>query len=338
MNIEIKQGIATINQSEWKAFLSNHPKKSVFQTPQMYDCYEQTPSHEPCLFSAYVNSKLVGVLLVDIIHESGFLKKLFSTRAIIQGGPVIKDDNPQILKAMLSACAEQIGKKVIYTQIRNQFEQLSQCDIYRELGYKFESHLNYLIRLDNETSILSRIGKGRINQIKKAKRNNLIVHVYDHSTISDELIRQGYSIIEEVYSRANLPLVDISQIFAANSNDILIMFIITTKEGDIAGCRFALAYEKNLYGWYAGSRSKFYSLYPNAFLIWETLRWGCAKGYEVFDYGGAGSPNKSYGVRGFKSQLGGELVNFGRYEKVNNPFKMSIGKTGFYIYKALFKF
>ena len=338
MDVMIKYGISEINKSEWSDFLSHHPKKSVFQTPQMYECYEQTPNHEPYLFTAFVISKIVGILLVVIIQESGFLKKQLSTRAIIQGGPIIKDDNPYILKEILTACDVHIGKKAIYTQIRNQFEQLSQCDIFRELGYKFESHLNYLIHLDNETAIWSRIGKGRISQVKKAQKMGLSVQAYDHKTITDDLLRQGYSIIEEVYSRANLPLVDISQMFAANKQGILVMFVITTKEGETAGCRFALAYENSLYGWYAGSRSKYYSLYPNALLIWETLRWGCVKGYEIFDYGGAGSPNKSYGVRSFKSQLGGELVNFGRYEKVNNPLKMFIGKNGYYFYKALFKF
>jgi len=338
MDVIIKYGISEINQSEWLDFLSNHPKKSVFQTPQMYYCYEQTPNHQPCLFTAYVNSKLVGVLLVVVIQEPGFLKKSFSTRAIIHGGPIVKDDNPTILKEILKACDLQIGYKVIYTQIRNQFEQLSQCDIYRERGYKFEPHLNYLILLHNETTVWSNIGKGRISQIKKSMANGLFVKVYNNETITDDLIRQGYSIIQEVYNRANLPLVDISQMFAANHQKILLMFVVMTREGDVAGCRFALDYEKSLYGWYAGSRSKYYSFYPNSLLIWETLRWGCTEGYEMFDYGGAGSPNQSYGVRGFKSQMGGELVDFGRYEKVNNPVKMFIGKYGFYFYKKLFKF
>ena len=77
---------------------------------------------------------------------------------------------------------------------------------------------------------------------------------------------------------------------------------------------------------------------PNDILIWETLRWACANGYKVFDYVGAGNPNKPYGVREFKKQMGGELVDYGRYEKVYHPLKMKIATVGYTLYRKLFKF
>ena len=101
------------------------------------------------------------------------------------------------------------------------------------------------------------------------------------------------------------------------------------------GCRFGLLYRDSIYGWYAGSYSQYYSLFPNDILIWETLRWGIKKGYKTFDYGGAGEPNKPYGVRGFKQQMGGTLVNFGRYEKIHRPFMYKIGVLGMKILKML---
>ena len=67
----------------------------------------------------------------------------------------------------------------------------------------------------------------------------------------------------------------------------------------------------------------------------ETLRWACENGFRVFDYGGAGSPNKPYGVRLFKSQMGGELVEYGRYEKVHKPLLMKIAKLGFSILRNI---
>lgn len=59
------------------------------------------------------------------------------------------------------------------------------------------------------------------------------------------------------------------------------------------------------------------------------------KGYKTFDYGGAGEPNKPYGVRAFKQQMGGELVNFGRYEKIHRPIMYEFGKIGIKAMKSM---
>ena len=337
MDITIKTG-NEIDKTQWADFVSHHPKGSVFQTPQMFRCYEKTPREEPFVIAAYHNAELVGILLAVIISERGVLKRQFSTRSIIHSGPIVKDDDPRVLQELLQAYNSLLPKYVIYTQIRNQFDQLCNCDSYRSNGYYFEPHLNFLIRLDNEENIWSRIGKGRLKQIKKAQRNDLTVAIYRDNEITSELLHKGYSIIKEVYHRANLPLVDYSQIEATRDEGILVMIVVRTKDGELVGCRFGLSFGKTLYGWYAGSHKLYYLLYPNDLLIWETLRWACANGFEVFDYGGAGNPNKPYGVRAFKQQMGGELVNFGRYEKVHCPWKMQIATKGYVIYRKLFKF
>ena len=106
------------------------------------------------------------------------------------------------------------------------------------------------------------------------------------------------------------------------------MFVVCNAEGEMLGCRFGLLFRDSIYGWYAGSDSQYYSLFPNDLLIWETLRWGIKKGYKTFDYGGAGEPNKPYGVRAFKQQMGGELVNYGRYERIHRPIMYRIGVLG----------
>jgi len=44
---------------------------------------------------------------------------------------------------------------------------------------------------------------------------------------------------------------------------------------------------------------------------------------------GVGVPGKDYGVREFKSKFGGEMVNFGRFGRVNNKFLYAITEMGF---------
>jgi serine/alanine adding enzyme len=48
---------------------------------------------------------------------------------------------------------------------------------------------------------------------------------------------------------------------------------------------------------------------------------------------GMGSPQKPYGVRDFKTKFGGEVINFGRWQLINNKFRYQLGLFGYYILK-----
>lgn len=323
-----------IDREEWSAFVAVHPKGNVFQTPQMYDVYTQTSGYEPRVIALEQDKQLVGVLLWVVMREKGLMAR-FSARSIIQGAPLAKDDKPEYIVTLLEAYEQRMDKGVIYSQVRNHYEMLTINDAFQQCGYRFESHLNFIIKLDNEEAVWNRIGKGRIKQIKKAEKNGLYVDVYESEQISDELIAQGYDVIRSVYQHAGLPLTDLEQIKATNRQGLLVMFVVRNADGEMLGCRFGLLYKDSIYGWYAGSYSQFYSLFPNDVLIWETLRWGINNGYKTFDYGGAGEPNKPYGVRAFKQQMGGKLVNFGRYEKIHRLWKYRLGVCGVSVYKVL---
>lgn len=328
--------VGNIRQDEWALFVKNHPKGCAFQTPMMYACYQATPGCEPYVIAAYEEDRIVGLMVWIVMREPGF-KSRFSVRSIIQGGPLAENDRPDVIVCLLRAYEKKLDKDVIYTQIRNHYEMLTSNDAFQACGYRFQDHLNFLIPLDSEEQIWSRIGKGRIKQIKKAQKNDLKVQVYDSKAINNQLIADGYEVIRSVYKHAGLPLTDIEQVKAVNRQGLLRMFIVYSPEGKLIGCRFGIVYKDSIYGWYAGSYRDYYNLYPNDILIWETLRWGCKNGYKIFDYGGAGEPNKPYGVRSFKQQMGGQLVNFGRYEKIHRPIMYKIGILGMWCLKRISK-
>ena len=203
-------------------------------------------------------------------------------------------------------------------------------------GYYLKSHLNYLINTGiGEDTVWKNIHKSRRKRIKKAINNGLKVDVLEKD-IEEKYINIGYGIIQHVYKKARLPLANYGLFECAVKNNIIILYIVKHKE-QIIGCRFALKYKNQIYGWYAGSRSEYYNLSPNDLLIWDTLKWGMKNGYKLFDYGGAGDPNKPYGVRKFKSQAGGMLVNYGRYEKVHQPIMFEIAKVGFKLWQKIKK-
>ena len=208
-------------------------------------------------------------------------------------------------------------------------------DVFDNLGYYYEDHLNILINLmKSEDLLLKQMHSTRRKQIRRALRRGVTVKEFE----SIGNINKIYSILSEVYARAKLPLADKSLFNSAfkilNSKKMIKCFgAFNNKE--LIGVRCVLAYKNTLYDWYAGSLKKYLDKYPNDLLPWEVFKWGKENGYTIFDFGGAGKSNKPYGVRNYKKKFGGQMVNYGRYEKVLKPLSMQIGKLGFKIYRKI---
>ena len=322
----------TVEQTDFKAwgdFVKKHPHGNIFQTPQMFEIYENTPKFRPfVLIVKNENKQIVGCLIAVIQQQYNGILGILSARSIVNGGPLVDNDNPKIMDLILNKYNQLIKQNAILTQFRNSFDLLEFNDSFQKNGYNFKSHLNYIIDLTKGQEVVwKEISDGRKNKIKKAVKTGLSVTALEHN-ITDEQIDEGYNIIKMVYDRADLPLANKQLIVNAVKTNSIVLFLVKYEQQTI-GCRFAFKYNDELYGWYAGSYTKYYSMFPNDLLIWETLKWGIENGYKSFDYGGAGNPNKHYGVRTFKAQTGGMLVNYGRYEKIHKPFLYEFAKMGF---------
>ena len=325
-----------ITEHDWRDFILNHPLGNIFQTPEIYKVYTKTKNYKPILLGVSSEKKsIVGVLLAVIQAEhSGFLGKL-SKRSIIIGGPIVKDNDPDILDLLLKAYQKIIKGKAIYTQVRNLFDQKSLQNYYELNGFKYEAHLDILINLD--------VSKGELLKgIKREKSRNLTKSLnkgiaFKEIQTRDEL-QEGYKLLYSTYRRLKLPLPDYSLFI--NAFNILqysgyIKIFGAYSKARIIGVRLVLNYKDKIYDWFAGSDENSRNQYPNDFLIINTLMWGIKNKYTEFDFGGAGKPEVPYGVRDHKIKFGGKLVEFGRFEKVHNPILMKLGILGFHIYKIL---
>jgi lipid II:glycine glycyltransferase (peptidoglycan interpeptide bridge formation enzyme) len=168
--------------------------------------------------------------------------------------------------------------------------------------------------------------------IKKSQRSEVTIEeIEDQSNI-----RIFYNFLVEVYHDVKVPHADISlfeSIFDVLQPKGMAKFHLAKHNGKYIGGRLSFIYKKVIYDEYAGVPGKYKKLYPNALLNWHVMQWGSENGYNIFDFGGAGKPNVEYGVRNFKRQFGGELVNYGRYRKEYSAIKMKIAEICFQIYK-----
>ncbi|MBK9637322.1 MAG: peptidoglycan bridge formation glycyltransferase FemA/FemB family protein [Bacteroidetes bacterium] len=93
---------------------------------------------------------------------------------------------------------------------------------------------------------------------------------------------------------------------------------------------------KAIYEWYiAGMDKECKDQYPSILSTWAAIAEGQKMGLNHFDFLGAGKPDADYGVRDFKAKFGGELIQYGRYEKIHHPLLMKIGIFGLKMLKFI---
>ena len=81
------------------------------------------------------------------------------------------------------------------------------------------------------------------------------------------------------------------------------------------------------YAWYCcGLDREYHDLYPSIMANDAVIRYAAENGFERYDMMGAGTPKEDYGVRDFKAQFGGALVEHGRFIFVCRPVIYNLGK------------
>jgi serine/alanine adding enzyme len=319
-----------LDHQEWSEFVQRHPQGNIFQTPEVYEVYKRTKYYEPCVIGAISDAgQILAVLLAVIQREYGNHLGDLTERSIIWGGPLVKGDDADILAFILHEYENDVGSLAIYTQIRNLGDISVNRNVFESAGYAYEEHLNIVVDLSKSEDLLwKEVHSKRRNEIRRAQKEGTYVRELDKLPEIEEM----YDILDEVYHYAKLPFVDKS-IFIAAFEILrpigLCRYFGAFNKGTLVGTMCLLTYKQHLYDWYAGSRREYLNKYPNDLLPWEVFKWGRQNSYRIFDFGGAGKPDKDYGVRDYKRKFGGELVNFGRFQKVHKPMTYLLAKAGY---------
>ncbi|WP_054722033.1 peptidoglycan bridge formation glycyltransferase FemA/FemB family protein [Marinifilum fragile] len=117
--LKVINDASLVNHKFWSEFVRNHPQGNVFQTPQMYAVFEETEGFVPILIVVMDDELIKGIQLAVIQQETKRNLGIFSRRAVIRGGPLIDENDKEVLKLILDEYNDIIKDKVLYTQIRN---------------------------------------------------------------------------------------------------------------------------------------------------------------------------------------------------------------------------
>lgn len=323
---------------EIDSFVKAHPNASYFQSSLFFSACKSSDGLTPYFYVTYQeDNSIAGVLLVfRQVQYRLFPFNFFTSRTIIWGGPLVTNNDLKVYNDLYKVFSKS-KPYTIYTQVRN----LSDQGIYQEtmnaLGFVYEAHLNIIIDLTKtEEQLWQEVHSKRRNEVRRALKEGTTVEM----KTDRETLEKCYPILQEVYLRAKLPLPKISHFEALllnrTGNEGLTIFVAQF-EGKIIGCMLCLAYGTTLFDYYAGAYSEYYPQYPNDLLPWEVFKWAKKNGFTKFDFGGAGKPDVPYGVREYKKKFGGEMVNYGRFEKIHFPLLFKVAITALRVWKLFRK-
>ena len=296
---------------------------------------------------------LKGVIVGYVTKERNAIKQFFTRRAIIYGGPLLAEDiSNEALNALLSAVKSMPYSLIacgvpekstdfwgalsphrpnwriapIYIETRNFHDYSKWKSIFEANGFMYQSHLNYHVGTTTIDLAQSNIGKHRWKYIRLSMRDG--AKIVENPTI--EQVRAFYSILQDLYhTKVRTPLWSwefFEQLYRVQHAK----YILVELDGKIVGGTACVCLPgKAVYEWYAcGLDNCRDDIRPLSVAIWGEMQYAAENGYPLFDFMGAGKPDEPYGVRDFKAEFGGELVEHGRFLCIRKPLLYKIGTLG----------
>ena len=91
-----------------------------------------------------------------------------------------------------------------------------------------------------------------------------------------------------------------------------------------------------VYEWFeCGMNGEYKEQYPSVMATYAGIQYAAEHGCARYDMMGAGEPGVPYGVRDFKAEFGGTMVEHGRFIAIEHPLLYRIGAMGVKIMKGV---
>jgi serine/alanine adding enzyme len=321
---------------KWNFLLLKSPYSSPFQTREFFQLYNSVSNLSAEVFAVEDSGDLKSLCVVTIQKEEG-IKAYFSRRAIIYGGPLFVDNDYETGEFLLHQVYLELNKKVIYIEVRN-FEDYSKLKtLFINAGWISLPYMNIKLLLkDNSLNqVLGLMKYNRRREIKLSLAEGATFR--DANDISE--VQNLYLILKELYvNKVKLPLPDFDYFLALFRSKLGKVFVILHNNRIIGGTFCFYLEHKSIYTmYYCGERNYHTKIFPAHLSILAAIDFGIRNKLEFIDFMGAGLKNKEYGVRKYKHEFGGELLEYGRFRKINNTFLFVIGELGLRILKLLKK-
>ena len=339
-----------IDREEWNALVKASATGTWFQTPEAYCFYESMPEFfRPFVVAVervndLANERtLRGVCVGYVTVEKSAVKQWLTRRAIIIGGPCFADDcaNEEV-SLLLSTLRQQLSTGAnapIYIESRNFNDYSRWKDAFASAGFDYKAHLNFHVDCRDKEAMWERMSENRRRQVRKAQAT---VECLTNEGISELEVREWYEILRMLYrTKVKTPLWPVEFFLEAYRQGVG-KFLLVKHEGKVIGGSMVVMSERvkelgnegTVYEWFeCGLNADYKEQYPSVMATWAGMQYANEHGCARYDMMGAGVPGVPYGVRDFKSEFGGDMVEHGRFLCVCKPLLYKLGVLGVKILK-----
>jgi serine/alanine adding enzyme len=318
-----------INRERWSSFLLGNMFSTPFQSTEYYNFINSVPGQYASAFAIEAEDKLQALCVVTFQKENG-IKGYFSRRAIIYGGPLIAEgENGEVaLKILLTTINRHLINKVIYGEIRNFVDNSIYRECFSQLGWNYQPHLNVQINIKGKSI------EGILGEMKYNRRREISLSFKAGASINEatsvEEIHALYRILKNLYNeRVKSPLPAFEFFHMLFLSAVGKVFLVKHNNNVIGGsfCIHSAGLSVNTI-YYCGLREYNKKIFPTHLAIMAAIQFGIDNNLQIVDLMGAGKPGIEYGVRNYKIEFGGELVEHGRYIKIYNSILFRLGSIG----------
>ncbi len=352
--MRILRHIENIDRQQWERLVNESSTATWFQTFEAYRFYVSLPEVLTPFVVAIKRSQesraksqesLQGVIVGYVTKEQSAVKQFFTRRAIVMGGPLLSEEITDAeLTALLRALSQDKGQRTrdkgrrtkdgllhtpIYIEMRNFNDYSRWKNVFEQCGFAYQKHLNFHINTTSVERIDKHLNRNRKRNIRAVQQRGAAI--VEKPTL--EQVRAFYVLLQSLYTnKIRLPLFPLAffeQLWKLDSS----LFLLVERGGEIVGgTAHVMLSNKALYAWYGcGEETEQASDSPTSFVTYAGMCYAAEHGLPRFDMMGAGRPNEAYGVRNFKAQFGGELVEHGRFLQIVHPLLYKIGKLGVWL-------
>lgn len=340
-------GYKDIDRAEWGVLVKASATGTWFQTPEAYEFFASMPE----LFKPFVvgvacdpagtQTQLRAVCVGYVTVEKNAMKQFLTRRAIIIGGPVLADDcSNEEAYALMQAVPQRLmiddrlKMNPIFIETRNFNDYSRWKDAFAAAGFEYKAHLNFHVDCRDKEVMWERLSENRRRQVRKAQAT---VECLTNEGVNELEVREWYEILRELYrTKVKTPLWPVEFFLEAYRQGVG-KFLLVKHEGKVIGGSMVVMSERvkelgnegTVYEWFeCGMNAEYKEQYPSVMATWAGITLAQETGCARYDMMGAGVPGVPYGVRDFKSEFGGELVEYGRFLCICKPWLYKVGEIG----------
>ncbi len=332
--MKVLNNISLIDRKQWVALVNRSPVASIFQTPDIFDFFIENELYDIKILGVEEDCVLKGLVVCVIQSEGKRLKKLLTTRAIINGGPLLDDSiSDDALKLLLCSVLSELKKQCIYIETRNLNDYSRWRKTFEACGFEYQPHYNFHIDT-SEIEIEKGFDKSRRKRIRRALENGAVINS------DNACLPSFYGILSDLYrNKIHKPLPPYEMFESLLKCPFAKYFYVLSPQRKVIGGQLILLLgNRVVYAWYCcGLDQEYRELHPSIMANYAAIRFASDQGFGRYDMMGAGEPGDHYGVRDFKAQFGGTLVEHGRFRRINNAIVYNLGRLAISVLDSLKK-